>query len=98
MKKLSTVFALCLFVPMLGACTPSPEKLCDHAFEIIKKEAGDKAADMPEEDLKKAKEKCVKDVEKDKAEKPDEYKEKATCFMAAKDMESMGKCDKKSDK
>ena len=79
----------------LSACGgPSPEKLCDHVFTLVKKEAGDA---MPEDGMKEMKEKCVADAKKEMEKDSEGFAKKAKCFMAANSMEEGMKCDSKSE-
>lgn len=97
MKKFTTVLALALLAPMLSACAPSPEDMCEHVFGIMKKELGD-AFTMSDEDLKKAKEECVKEAGKEKEKiGAMEYKKQAKCVMEATKLEELDKCDKKHE-
>ena len=41
MKKIRTVLALAVLVPMLSACGPAPEDVCEHMMGIMKKELGE---------------------------------------------------------
>ena len=97
MKKFTTVLALALLAPMLSACAPSPEDMCEHVFGIMKKELGD-AFTMSDEDLKKAKEECVKEAGKEKEKiGAMEYKKQAKCVMEATKLEELDKCDKQDE-
>ncbi|MFV8755590.1 hypothetical protein ACNOYE_33995 [Nannocystaceae bacterium ST9] len=97
MKKFSTVLALAVLVPMLSACAPSPEDMCEHVFGIMKKELGD-ALPMSDDDAKKFKEECVKEATKEKEKiGAMEYKKQATCVMEATKLEELDKCDKKEE-
>jgi hypothetical protein len=102
MKKLHKFLAIAALTPMLAACAPSPEDLCQHVFDMAKKEAGDAAKDAPEEEMKKAMEECTKEVEKEKEKMgAAEFKKYSKCVMDAEKMEGMMKCkpeDKKEEK
>ncbi len=98
MQKLSTAVALALFVPTLTACAPSPEKVCDHMFDLMKKELGE-ALPMSDDDAKKFKEECVKEATKEKEKiGAIEYKKQATCVMEATKLADLDKCDKEEEK
>lgn len=98
MKKLHTFLALAAFAPMLAACAPSGEDLCNHVIEVMQKELGD-AATPSDEDKKKFTEECVKEMEKEKEKiGAAEFKTQAKCIMAAEKMEDMAKCEKKEEK
>ena len=95
MKNLHKFLALAAITPMLAACTPSPEKVCNHVMDIMKKEMPEGAEEPSEEDMKKGMEKCVEGLEKEKEKLGEEkYKEQVKCVMAASDMEGFMKCDK----
>ncbi len=96
MKKLHKFLALAVLAPMLAACAPSSEDVCNHVVDLLKKEyGGDK--EPPEEELKKAVDECVKDMEK-KKEKigAAEFKTLSKCAMAAEDMKALSACEKES--
>ncbi len=98
MKKLHKFLAIAALAPMLAACAPSNEDVCQHVMDIMKKEMGD-AATPSEEDTKKFMEKCVKDLDKEKEKiGAAEYKKQAKCVMAAEKMEDMMKCDPEEKK
>lgn len=96
MKKLHKFLALAALTPFLAACTPSGEDVCNHVFDIAKKEFGDAEGPKPtDEEMKKATDECVADMDKKKAKiGEDKYKELAKCVMAADKMEAIAKCDK----
>lgn len=97
MKKFSTILAVALLAPMLTACAPSPEDMCEHVFGIMKKELGE-SFPMSDEDVKKGKEECVKEATKEKEKiGAMEYKKQAKCVMAATKLEELDKCDKKDE-
>lgn len=75
-------------------CTPSPEKVCDHMFELLENEF--KGKDMPkssDEDKKKSKDKCVSDLNAEKEKDADSYKCGSKCIVAAKNFEDVMKCE-----
>ncbi|NJK89347.1 MAG: hypothetical protein HC923_08030 [Myxococcales bacterium] len=85
-------------LPLLAACAPSPDAVCDHAVSIIKKELGDRAEGSDDETLAKLKEECVKEAETEKEMKGAiAYKKKADCIMAAASITDLQKCDAKED-
>lgn len=99
MKKLHKFLALAALAPMLAACAPSNEDVCQHVMDIMKKEMGDAAAEASEEDTKKFMEKCVKDLDKEKEKLgAAEYKKQAKCVMAAEKMEDLMKCEPEEKK
>jgi len=94
MKNLQKFLALAALTPLLAACSPSPEKVCSHVMDIAKKSAPEGAPEPSEEDMKKAQEKCVGDLEKEKKELGDEkYNKMVKCVMDASDMEGVMKCN-----
>lgn len=98
MKKFRTVLALAVIAPMLAACAPSPDDVCQHVIDMMKKELGDAADSMGEDEMKEMKEKCVKDAEKEKELKGAmEYKKQAKCIMDASNLEQLAKCDSKDE-
>jgi hypothetical protein len=99
MKKLHKFLAIAALTPMLAACAPSNEDVCQHVMDIMKKEMGDAAGETSEEDTKKFMEKCVKDLDKEKEKiGAAEYKKQAKCVMAAEKMEDMMKCEPEKKK
>ncbi len=98
MKKIRTVLALAVLVPMLSACGPAPEDVCEHMMGIMKKELGE-ALPMSDDDLKKAKEECVKSATAEKEKMGAmEYKKQASYIMDANSFADMEKCEKKEEK
>jgi hypothetical protein len=98
MKKIRTVLALAVLVPMLSACGPAPEDVCEHVMGIMKKELGE-ALPMSDEDTKKFKEECVKEMNSEKEKMGAmEFKKQASCVMDATNFAEMEKCDKKEEK
>jgi hypothetical protein len=101
MKKLSTLLALIVLAPMLAACAPAPEEVCQHVVDLMKKDLGDQADAMSEEEITEIKDKCIKDGEKEKEMKGVlEYNKQAKCVMAATLLADLSKCEEqqKADK
>lgn len=95
MKKFHTLLALAALVPMLAACAPSPEEVCQHIIDLTKKEVGEEAEAMTEQ-LDAHKEKCIKDGEHQKEMRGAlEYNKEAKCVMAAESIADVEKCDDK---
>jgi hypothetical protein len=98
MKKFRTVLALAVLAPMLAACGPAPEDVCEHVMGIMKKELGE-ALPMSDDDVKKFKEECVKEMNSEKEKMGAmEFKKQASCVMDASSLADMEKCDKKEEK
>lgn len=92
MKKLVLAFSLALGALSVVGCTPSPEKVCSHMFEIVSKEfKGDEK--MSDEKKKKGMDDCVKKAGEEKEKDPEAYKCASKCMMDAKDLEGVGKCE-----
>ncbi|EDM74472.1 hypothetical protein PPSIR1_08461 [Plesiocystis pacifica SIR-1] len=72
-----------LLLPLTG-CAPSPQELCDHAADLMKKEAGALPEDFVEE--------CVEDEERWKRIKGMLWKQKARCMMKATTVEGLDAC------
>jgi hypothetical protein len=101
MKKLPTLLALAVLAPMLAACAPAPEEVCQHVVDLMKKELGEQVDAMPEEEITKIKDNCVKEAEKEKEMKGAmEYNKQAKCVMAAASLADLAKCEEadKADK
>jgi hypothetical protein len=101
MKKLSTLLALAVFAPLLVACAPAPDEVCQHVIDLMKKELGDQVDAMSEEEITKIKDNCVKEAEKEKEMKGAmEYNKQAKCVMAAGSLADLAKCEEadKEDK
>lgn len=97
MKKICTVLSLALLVPMLSACGPAPEEVCDHVMTVMKKELGE-ALPMTDEDTKKFKEECVKEMNSEKEKQGAmEFKKQASCVMDANTFAEMEKCEPKKE-
>jgi hypothetical protein len=94
MKKLPTLLALVVLAPMLSACAPAPEEVCQHVIDLMKKELGEQVDAMPEEEITKIKDNCVKEAEKEKEMKGAmEYNKQAKCVMAAASLADLAKCE-----
>lgn len=94
MKKFRTLMALLVLAPMLGACAPAPADVCQHVVDLMKKELGEQVDAMPEEEITKIKDNCVKEAEKEKEMKGSmEYNKQAKCVMAATSLEGLAKCE-----
>lgn len=99
MKKFCTVLALTVLAPMLSACAPAPADVCDHVIELMRKDLGEQVDAMPEEEITKIKDKCVKEAEKKKEmEGALVYNKEAKCVMAATSLGDLSKCDAKDEK
>jgi hypothetical protein len=99
MKKFRTLLALAALAPMLAACAPAPEDVCQHVVDLMKKELGEQVDAMPEEEITKIKDNCVKEAEKEKEMKGAiEYKKQAKCVMAASSLEDLKKCEEDDKK
>jgi hypothetical protein len=102
MKRATIMGGWVLAIGFFLGCTPSPEKVCGKMFDLLEaegkksksKDKDDDASDM----MKKMKEKCVKDAEKEKEEDPESYKCGAKCIMDSKDLEDAMKCEKSCPK
>jgi hypothetical protein len=92
MNLVRSLLPLAAAVGLVACGAPSPEKVCDHAVSLIKKEAGDALND---EGLKELKEECVKESKKEQEKDSAAYATKAKCFMAANTMEEAMKCEPK---
>jgi hypothetical protein len=101
MKKLSTLLALAVLAPMLVACAPAPDEVCQHVIDLMKKELGEQVDAMSEDEIAKIKDNCVKEAEKEKENKGAmEYNKQAKCVMAAASLADLAKCEEseKADK
>lgn len=90
MKTLVNTVLLGTFGLLSLACGASPEAVCDHTIEILKKEVGEEAAKgLPREE-------CIKAAERQKEMQGIvKYREEANCIMDAKTMADLEKCEKK---
>jgi hypothetical protein len=96
MKTHPTLLALAVLAPMLVACAPKPDDVCQHVVDLMKKDLGDQADAMSEEQIAKIKETCVKNAEKEKQAKgPIEYSKQTKCVMAAESLEDLRECEEK---
>jgi hypothetical protein len=93
MKFVRTVFPLAAAFGLLACGAPSPEKVCEHAMSLVKKEAGD---EMSDDDVKSMVKLCVEQTKKEQEKDGDAYAKKAKCVMSASNMEAAMKCDDKS--
>jgi hypothetical protein len=93
MKFVRSILPFAVAVGLCACGAPSPEKVCDHAMSLVKKEAGDEMSDDDVKDLVKL---CVEQSKQEQEKDGDAYAKKAKCVMAAKSMEEAMKCDDKS--
>jgi hypothetical protein len=94
MHKLRTVLAVAVLAPLLAACAPSPEDVCDHVVDLMKKGLGDEADALSDEQVEKIRTGCVEDAQKDKKKSPKDYARRAKCVMAAGSLDDLRECDK----
>lgn len=94
MNKLRTVLAVAVLAPMLAACAPSPEDVCGHVIDLMKKELGDEADAMSDEQIEKIKTGCVDEAKKDKEKNMKDYNKRAKCVMAADSLDDLRDCEK----
>lgn len=94
MNKLRTVLAIAVFAPLLAACAPSPEDLCDHVVDLMKKGLGDEADALSDEQVEKIRTGCVEDAQKDKKDNPKDYAKVAKCVKAASSLDDLRACEK----
>jgi hypothetical protein len=93
MKNVMLAIALVFGATAVG-CTPSPEKVCNHMFEIVSKEMkGDKK--ISDDDKKKGMDDCTKKLGEEKEKDPEAYKCASKCMMDAKDFEGVMGCEDK---
>ncbi|EDM74876.1 hypothetical protein PPSIR1_20129 [Plesiocystis pacifica SIR-1] len=102
MTKLRSFTALAVFalvLPALSGCAPSPEDVCGHVVDLMKKQLGGGADAMPEDKLETIKKDCVKEGEKQKKSAALEYKKQAKCILEAEEFTELDECyEKKEDK
>jgi hypothetical protein len=91
--SISRLFASSAACVLLLACTPSPDKVCNHIADILSKDDKDKVSDS---DRKKFIDDCVKDGQKQKDKDSDAYGKCAKCMMGVdtlKDLEAKCKSE-----
>ena len=94
MNKLRTVLAAVVLAPLLAACAPSPEDVCDHVIDLMKKGLGDEADALSDEQVEKIRTGCVEDAQKDKKDNPKDYAKRAKCVKAASSLDDLRECEK----
>lgn len=95
MNKLQTFVALAALAPMLAACAPSNDDICQHILNVMKNEQSSAAVprEIDDEQAKQYLEKCAKDMEKwHEKFGPSSFKAQARCVMEAETMEELMKC------
>ena len=94
MKTIRSILAVGILVPFATGCgTPSPEAVCKHAVEIMKKESKEG------EDEKQGLDECKKRVEKMKEKMGEEsYATFAKCAVKASDENGLEECAKSAMK
>lgn len=95
MNTFRTVLAVVVLAPLLAACAPAPDKVCGHVVDLMKKELGDEADAMSDEQIEKITKSCVEDAQKDKESNPKHYAKRAKCVMAAESLNDLRDCEKK---
>lgn len=94
MKKIHTLMALAVLAPMLIACAPKAEDVCQHIVDLTNKELGAKSDALSEESMTKFKETCVKESEKEKEKiGAIAYNKQAKCVMAVTTLAELKKCE-----
>jgi len=71
---------------LLLACSPSPEKVCNHIADILGKDEKDK---MPDDKRSKFIDECVKDGQKQKDKDADAYNKCSKCMMGVDSLKEM---------
>jgi hypothetical protein len=94
MNKLRTVLAVAVLAPMLAACAPKPEDVCDHVIDLMKKDLGDEADALSDEQVEKIRTSCVEDAEKDRKSNPKDYAKRAKCVKAAGSLDDLRECER----
>lgn len=90
MKFVKMVLPVAALVGLVTACgAPSPEKVCDHALGLLKKEMGDA---FPAEKLEEGKKECVAEAQKEKEKDAAKYEKEAKCLLGAESMADLEKC------
>ncbi len=86
LNQVRALSAAALLATLAAGCGASPQEVCGHIEEVVKKEAGDEAA-------KAAIDGCEFQWKMRKDTKGIfQYKELADCVMDAKDLETLAKC------
>lgn len=107
-KHVTITLGILFGAGLLVGCTPSPEKVCNHFFELeeknseAKKKDDDKELDPKLEKLiakirEKKKEECPKAMTALKQDSADVYKCFAKCITKTKDYDVAKKCDDECD-
>lgn len=94
MNKLHSVLAVVVLAPLLAGCAPSPEKVCDHFMDLMRKDLGDQVETMTDEQIEKIEKDCVDDASKDKKSDAKRYAKRAKCVMAASSLDGLAECEK----
>jgi hypothetical protein len=90
MKKLVHHVVLGTFGLLSLACGASPDAVCDHTLELMKKELGEEAVKAFPRD------ECIKQIEREKEMQGImKYRTEANCIMDAKTLADMEKCESK---
>jgi hypothetical protein len=79
-------------VSTLVACTPSPEKVCEHVLGLTEAELGGEA--IPADKRDGYIEGCVRDATRDREADSKTYARQSKCVMAAASLEALRECDK----
>jgi hypothetical protein len=95
MTKLRTALSLAAVALLLAACGPAPEKVCEHINELTKKDLGDHADAVSDEQFEKSTKNCIERAKKNREKDPKEYSQRAKCVMAADSLEDLRDCEKR---
>jgi|GEM_PF-1498368 len=83
-----------VLAPLFAACVPSPEDVCGHAMELMKKQLGADADTLSADKLESFEKDCVENAKKDKDKDLKAYKNRTKCVMAADSLEDLHECDR----
>ncbi len=94
MNKLRTVLAVAALAPLLAACAPSPEKICEHIVDLTKKELGDKVDAMSDEQIDEIRKGCLENAKKDQEKDRKKYAKRAKCVQKAESLDDLRDCER----
>jgi hypothetical protein len=88
----TTSLGIVALVAMLVACSPSPERVCEHVIELTEAELGVEA--IPADKRGAWLEGCVRDATRDREADSKTYGRQSKCVLAAASLEALRECDK----
>lgn len=89
MSKRSPILVFAVFAPLLVACGPAPEQVCEHVLMLTEAELGSVPGERD-----KYLAGCVHDAELDREADRKSWKRRAECVLAVDSLAGLSGCEK----